>query len=152
MDAVVRKAELKDTKEANNLLTMLIRDEKQYDPSINENCVISRFYEDMILNDSNILLVAEIDNKIIGYLYGYIVDNGNTYLDKVSKLDALYITKEYRKNKIATKLINEFKSWSLKNGVKYIEVQVLNDNINAINLYKKEGFGSFKATLINKIQ
>lgn len=152
MDVVVRKAELKDTKDANNLLTLLIRDEKQYDPSINENCVISRFYEDMISNDSNILLVAEIDNKIIGYLYGYIVDNGNTYLDKVSKLDALYIIKEYRKNKIATKLINEFKSWSLKNGVKYIELQVLNDNTSAVNLYKKEGFRSFKSTLINKIQ
>lgn len=152
MDAVVRISELKDTKEANNLLTLLIRDEKQYDPSINENCVISRFYEDMISNDSNILLVAEIDNKIIGYLYGYIVDNGNTYLDKVSKLDALYIIKEYRKNKIATKLINEFKSWSLKNGVKYIELQVLNDNTSAVNLYKKEGFRSFKSTLINKIQ
>lgn len=152
MDVVVRKAELKDTKDANNLLTLLIRDEKQYDPSINENCVISRFYEDMISNDSNILLVAEIDNKIIGYLYGYIVDNGNTYLDKVSKLDALYIIKEYRKNKIAIKLINEFKSWSLKNGVKYIELQVLNDNTSAVNLYKKEGFRSFKSTLINKIQ
>lgn len=152
MDAVVRKAELKDTKDANNLLTLLIRDEKQYDPSINENCVISRFYEDMISNDSNILLVAEIDNEIIGYLYGYIVDNGNTYLDKVSKLDALYIIKEYRKNKIATKLINEFKSWSLKNGVKYIELQVLNDNTSAVSLYKKEGFRSFKSTLINKIQ
>lgn len=152
MDAVVRKAELKDTKDANNLLTLLIRNEKQYDPSINENCVISRFYEDIISNDSNILLVAEIDNKIIGYLYGYIVDNGNTYLDKVSKLDALYIIKEYRKNKIATKLINEFKSWSLKNGVKYIELQVLNDNTSAVNLYKKEGFRSFKSTLINKIQ
>lgn len=152
MGAVVRKAELKDTKDANNLLTLLIRNEKQYDPSINENCVISRFYEDMISNDSNILLVAEIDNKIIGYLYGYIVDNGNTYLDKVSKLDALYIIKEYRKNKIATKLINEFKSWSLKNGVKYIELQVLNDNTSAVNLYKKEGFRSFKSTLINKIQ
>lgn len=152
MDAVVRKAELKDTKEANNLLTMLIRDEKQYDPSINENCVISRFYEDMISDDSNILLVAEIDNKIIGYLYGYIVDNGNTYIDMVSKLDALYIIKEYRNNKIATKLINEFKSWSLKKGVKHIEVQVLNDNISAVNLYKKEGFESFKSTLINKIQ
>lgn len=152
MDVVVRKAELKDAKEANNLLTLLIRDEKQYDSSINENCVISGFYEDMISNDSNILLVAEIDNKIIGYLFGYIVDNGNTYLDKVSKLDALYITKEYRKNKIATKLINEFKSWSLKNGVKYIEVEVLNANTKAVNLYKKEGFGSFKSILINKIQ
>ena len=152
MDAVVRKAELKDTKEANNLLTMLIRDEKQYDPSINENCVISRFYEDMISDDSNILLVAEIDNKIIGYLYGYIVDNGNTYIDMVSKLDALYIIKEYRNNKIATKLINEFKSWSLKKGVKHIEVQVLNDNISAVNLYKKEGFESFKSTVRNKIQ
>lgn len=40
----------------------------------------------------------------------------------------------------------------IKKGVKYIEVQVLNDNTNAVNLYKKEGFGSFKSTLINKIQ
>lgn len=57
------------------------------------------------------------------------------------------------KNKVLfIKNINEFKSWSLKNGVKYIELQVLNDNTSAVNLYKKEGFRSFKSTLINKIQ
>ena len=152
MNYIIRKAILKDAMYINKLLTLLIRDEKKYDSNINENCVVERLYEDIIPNDSNVVLVAEKDNKIVGYLFGYMINNGNAYLEKSSKLEALYVIDKYRKNGVATSLIEEFKSWSLENDVKYIEVQVLNDNINAINLYNKEGFGGFKSTLVNKIE
>ncbi len=40
MNYTIRKAVLEDSADINNLLTLLIRDEKKYDFNINENCVV----------------------------------------------------------------------------------------------------------------
>lgn len=152
MNYIIREAKLEDTKTTDELLTLLIRDEKQYDKNINEKFTVEKFYKNIIKYDSNIILVAESNNKIIGYLYGYIVNNGNAYINKISKLEAMFVLPIYRNLGVATSLINEFKKWSIKNNIKYIEVQVLNNNTNAFNLYNKEGFKEFKSTLINEIK
>lgn len=148
MDYKIRRANIEDAKSVNELLTLLIRDEKKYDININEECVIERLYEDIILNENSIVLIAEKNKKILGYLFGYIIENGNAYLEKSAKLEALYIDEKNRKNGIATSLIEKFKIWSKEKKVKYIEVQVLNNNANAYNLYKKEEFKEFKSTLL----
>ena len=89
---------------------------------------------------------------MLGYLFGYIIENGNAYLEKSAKLEALYIDEKYRKNGIAASLIEKFKIWSKEKKVKYIEVQVLNENVNAYNLYKKEEFKEFKSTLLMELK
>ena len=38
---IIRKAEYKDVKTLNNFLTLLIRDERQYDLGIDENFVVT---------------------------------------------------------------------------------------------------------------
>lgn len=152
MNYIIRKAKIEDAKEINNLLTLLIQDEKKYDSNINESCVVKRLYEDLIPNESNIVLVSVVDNKIVGYLFGYIENTGDTYKEGISKLEALYILEDYRHNGIATSLIKEFKEWSLNNNIRHIEVQVLDNNIDAVKLYNKEGFKNFKSTLLNVIK
>lgn len=71
---------------------------KTYDSNINENCVVERLYEDIIPYDTNIVLVAEMNNEIIDYLFGYLMNNGDAYLNKISKLEALYVKNKYRNN------------------------------------------------------
>lgn len=146
----IRKASLEDTKVLDYLLTMLIRDEKKYDSNINEEFEVKDFYKHIIINKSSIIYVAEENNKIIGYIYGYIESN-ETCFNKTSILEALYINNEYRNKGVATNLVKNFKEWSIENEAKYIEVQVLNKNVEAFNLYKVLGFKEFKSTLINKI-
>ena len=151
MDFVIRKANQNDAHTTNELLTFLIKDEKKYDSNINDNCVVNRLYEDIIPNESNIVLVAEVNGNIVGYLFGYLVNNGDAYINKVSKLEAVYVAEEYRKNGIATELIREFKVWSLNNNVVFMEVQVLNNNFEAMKLYVNNGFKAFKSTLVSNI-
>lgn len=151
MNYNIRKASVVDAKELNYLLTLLIKDEKQYDKNINDSFVVTRLYEDLLKIETSISFVAEVDNKLIGYLYGYIKNEGDTCIELTSKLDALYIKEEYRGQGIAKSLINKFKSWSKSKNVKFIEVQVLNDNTNAKTLYTKKDFLPFKSTLITKI-
>ena len=78
MKYAIRYAKLEDAKLANSLLTKLIRDEKQYDNNINENCVVHRLYENLILDEDNCLLVAEHSNKLVGYLYGFLQNTGDS--------------------------------------------------------------------------
>ena len=58
---------------ANHLLNKLIKDEKKYDNNINYDYVVKEYYQKKI-NDS-IILVATNKNKIVAYLFGYIVDS-----------------------------------------------------------------------------
>lgn len=125
---------------------------KKYDENINEECIVTRLYEDVIPCELNHVLVAVINDKIIGYLFGYILNNGDAYLEKSSKLEALYVLEEYRNMGVASSLIKEFKTWSKSMNAKYMEVQVLNNNKNAIKLYSKEKFVPLKSILINNIE
>lgn len=148
---VIRKAKIEDAKSLNWLLTLLIRDEEKYDKTINKDFVVTNMYENYIQDPSRFLYLAEEDNEIVGYLYGYIKED-ITIADKKSFLDALYVEEDYRKKGIANSLIEEFKNWSKDNGTFAIEVNVCSDNIKAKNLYKKHGFIPTKETLNYEIK
>jgi Acetyltransferases len=141
-----------DTKEeaiiANKYLTMLIQDEKQYDRNINQKCVINNFYENMFNNETACLLLVKHKSKYIGYLYGYIVDSGNAYLEKVAQLDAMYVESKYRKSGIGKKLIEEFKNWAKNKNIKFLELKVCNNNIAALKLYEKQNFKNIKTIMM----
>lgn len=140
MEIIISKPSYDDAKKTNELLTKLIIDEKNYDKNINDKCVVKTLYENFYDNDDICLLVAKNNSKIVGYIYGYIQNNGDATIEKVAMIDALYVEEHVRKNGIAQKLINEFKKWSNEMKIKYIELKVCKDNINAINLYEKMGF------------
>lgn len=151
MEFIIEKASFNDTKKANDLLTKLIVDEKKYDRNINEKCIVSSLYE-KIYNDDNVcLLVAKTNESIIGYLYGYIEDNGDAVIHKVSKLDALFVLEDFRGHKVASKLISRFKKWSYKKGAKYVELTVCIGNKQAAGLYEKMLFKPKKIVMSSKI-
>ncbi len=140
----IKRADYDEALVANKLLTKLILTEKEYDSNINENCVVKSMYEKFYNNDDVCLLVAKEDDDIIGYLYGYMVNNGDSYINKVCALDAIYVVENKRKQGVATKLINEFKSWAKKNDAKYAELKVCINNKEAVRLYDKLGFSDVK--------
>lgn len=144
MNIEIIKATSNDVSKANEFLTRLIRDEKQYDSNINEKFVMNYYYEPVVRNSSKCLLIAKNDNEVTGYLYGYLIDNGDTVLNKVSRLDALFVDEASRGLKIASRLIEKFKQWSIDKGCRYIEVSVCNSNILACELYDKHGFKDVK--------
>ena len=147
MKYIIKKATMNNIRKANELLTRLIIDEKKYDDNINEKCVVREFYE-RIINDDNSCIYFAIANKtIVGYIYGFIQNNGGTYIDMVAQLDAMYVDIDYRKLGIGNALINEFKKWAKDKGAKYIEVKVCNKNNEAISLYHRNNFHEVKTIM-----
>lgn len=144
---IIRKADYNDVKILNNFLTLLIRDEKQYDLGIDENFIVTNMYENYIDDSSKLIIVAEEDHQIVGYLYGIIKPIDDTYKYITAKLDALYVDSNYRNRGIATSLIEYFKKWAVSKNVHKIEVNVWCNNIKAKRLYEKAHFKTTSETL-----
>lgn len=148
----IRRATIKDVKELNNLLTLLIRDEKQYDENINEEFVVTNMYENFIENTSRCILVAEDNQTILGYLYGYRKENDIIIHSQEAKLDALYVKEEFRNQHIADALILEFKKWVKEQNIQFVDVGVCSLNTKAKKLYNKHHFIPLKEELRCEIE
>ena len=146
MKIVIQKAKIEDTKKANEFLTRLIHDEKKYDSNINDKFIVESLYENICLDENICLLVAKNEDEIVGYLFGFVNHKDNTYIDKIAKLEAMFVDENIRGKKIGTLLISEFKKWAKSKDCRFIELSVCNNN-SAINLYKKEGFISIKTIM-----
>ena len=147
MDYKIRKAKIEEAEYLDEMLTKLIRDERNFDKGISEDFIVEKYYENKINKEDNYLLVAEVNDFIIGYIYGYIIAPTIDYTLKVLKIDALYVNEEYRNLHIASSLMDEIKKIAKEQKVNFIEVNVLNENTKAYNLYKKANFKENKITL-----
>ena len=117
---MIRESKLVDLNKINELGMNLI-----------PNFIATYNIEDYLTNDKYIILVNVVDN-INAFLV--VLKNIDTY-----EIEAIYVDNNYRRQGIATKLLNYLEDHYLnKNDVILLEVAVNNEH--AINLYKKFGF------------
>ena len=136
--------------ECNYLLKKLIIEDSKYDDNFKIDLELNSLKDD--LNDSNNYIYVFIeDNIVVGFIYGQINDS-KRYKEKVGKILFLYVLDEYRNKKIASKLINEIKNIFLSNNVRYLNVNVFNNNKIAYDLYKKNGFDNYVSNLKCKLK
>ena len=113
MEYFIEPAKLEDAQEVNDMLTSLIQDEREnYDKNVNANYKVKNFFEHRIDKEDNYILVAKSANQILGYVYGFIQDNGQVFNVKIAQLDSIFVKKEYRGRCIAKSLIQEFTKWA----------------------------------------
>ena len=129
------------------LLTKLIQDERKYDDSIEEGCVVKDYFKNIIKNKNDFLLCYEEDNIIKGYIYLKLIMNNNK---KGYLFDGLYVEEKYRNKKIATKLIVYSINMLNKMNINFMDINVLSDNIIAKKIYKSFGFNEFKIYMRKK--
>lgn len=88
---------------------------------------------DMMKNDDNIYLVAEIDGEVVAYcgLMGVV---GEGHITNVA------VSKKYQHMGIAYKMLSELIEKAKSKGCNVFTLEVRIGNIKAINLYKKLGF------------
>ena len=141
---IIRVLDQDKAKICDDLLTKLIQDERKYDDSIDKNFLVKDYFKNVIKNENNILLCYEEDNIIKGYIYlkPVVNDDKKGYL-----IDGLYVDTMYRNNGIATKLIENALKILKDNNLNFIDINVMANNIDAINLYKHFGFNEFKISL-----
>lgn len=134
-----------EAKKADELLTKLIHFESNFNKNINPNYIVHNHFKCNI-NDNTCLAIAIQNNEIVGFIFGFIIES-NAYLNKIGKIEALFVENQYRGQHIGTELIIYFKKWAKIKGVDIFEIEVLSSNKNAVDIYKKNGFKINKNTM-----
>lgn len=134
-----------DADRCDELLTKLIHDERQYNDTIEDNYIVTNHFNKM-LDDENIIILAYYINKtIVGYILIRKMAN-NTCL-----LDGLYVEKEYRNKGIGKSLLTEAISRIKNMNVKYVDINVMYNNIIAKHIYEKLGFVGYEIKMRKSI-
>ena len=139
---LIRKAEVKDLKfiqELNNQLFDL--EIENYDPYLTKNWPLSDDGKDYFLNaiKENCVLVAESENKVVGYLLAEEIDIPY-YKFKLAELCNMCVNKQYRRQGIGEKLFLEFEKYFQDKGITHFTVTASFKNESAKSFYKKMGF------------
>ena len=94
-------------------------------------------YKSNIENDW--IYVACVNDKIIGYMTCWINKKRPWLEYDVMEIGNIYIQEEYRGQGIGTELIDKAKRLCKDNGIKFLKIEVLEDNKEAQEFYKKHG-------------
>lgn len=135
----------------NGLFTTMSELEPYFFKNTNQD---SSFLETTIESDSSDLIIALINDDIVGFA---LIQLQETPPYKVLEHHQFaYITDlitkpEYRNQGIASALLTECGKWAKINEADYLELSVLNKNTNAYELYLKRGFAEKMTTLYKQI-
>jgi len=92
-------------------------------------------------SDSDLCLVAELDDEIIGFALGTTVEKQNSAW-KYGYLVWLGIKKGIQKSGAGEKLFREIKRRMIEQGVRMMLIDTDADNHAGISFFKKQGFGN----------
>lgn len=140
---IIKKANIDDLYEIQKLNKELFELEfKNFDSTLIFDWPLTqegkKYFENAIRND--IVLVACVDGKIVGYLAGTLYSQYSYSNIVQAELDNMCIMNEYRKLGIGSKLFEEFKKICKENKINEIKVVASYNNLNAIEFYKRNGF------------
>ena len=134
-DILIRKANLKDLSNIQELNNNLFDLEfNNFDDTLKQGWPFEEdgkeYFQDMIKNE--IVFVAQIEEKIVGYLAGSICEQISYITETFAELDNMCINDEYRRFGIGTLLINEFKKHCKEKNIQNIKVTASAKNNRAI--------------------
>lgn len=140
-DIVIRKAEVKDLSSLLEFEQGIIKAERPYDPTLDEDPISYYDLNDMIIVEDAEVLVAEYKGRVIASGYAKI-KKAKHYLnhENYSYLGFMYTDPEFRGKGVNSKIIDGLKEWSYTKGLKEIRLTVYDENAGAIRAYEKVGF------------
>ena len=158
MGLIIRKANIEDYDRINELFWQSDNYHYYNEPYIyiktDEACRSSEYIESLINDESNIFLILENENEIIGFLYAYEETKGKLPFHKKRKyivIDNIVVDENYRNKGYGEKLLDHIIEYAKKGNYNDIMLYVYCFNKNAIKLYEKKGFKTITQDMILKL-
>lgn len=151
----IRKAERKDFDSILKLQLELEDTECKFDSNLIERCYNTKDgrkkLKRRIKNKKQVFLVAEINDDIVGFIDGRIMDEAIWYKEKVGILEHICVKQENRMNNVASNLLKEFESRIKNKGAKFIQILAFLENKPALNFYNKHGYKEYSIYLSKQL-
>jgi len=119
----------------------IIKAERAFDNSLKDGEIHYYNFQDLITSPKAKLLVAEIENEIVGSGYA-IIKEAALYLkhSEYAYLGLMYVKPVYRGKGINQQILQALKEWIIEKKITEIRLVVYDENILAKNAYQKAGF------------
>lgn len=92
-----------------------------------------------VLNDeTQIIFVAESDNKVVGYIH--LVNYDVIYADNFKNCLGLAVDNDYKRNGIGSALLKQAEIWAKENGAVGIRLCSGVERVNAHKFYESQGY------------
>ncbi len=122
----------------------IIMAERPFNTTLKEGEI--HFYDlRQLINDENAkVVVAQIDNEIIGSGYAEIRDEIDAFVKhtRFAYLGFMYVRPAYRGRGVVKAIIENLNEWSVSKGINEIRLKVYDENATAKKAYQKLGFKS----------
>ncbi len=152
MNITFRAATIRDLKDIQNLGTKLTNEEyRRFDKTILKHTKIrdKKDRKDIRRNIKNGCVVLALAGKLpVAYILGSLEKSSPYRIPlRIANLELMYVSKNYRRFGIGTKLIKKFLIWAKSKKADRIKVVAYASNNEAINLYRKFGFNDYTIRL-----
>lgn len=138
---LIRKATINDLDILLAFEQGVIAAERPFDSTLGDSPIHYYDIEQMIATPEVELLVAELQNKIIGSGYA-IIEDAKPYLKhpQHAYLGFMYVVPEHRGKGVNQKIIDALSNWSASKNIFELRLDVYYQNNSAIKAYEKTGF------------
>lgn len=137
----LRAAVLKDKPVLLKFEQGVLEAERPYNSAIKSTDAFYYDLDDLIQSDKSHLIVAEVDEAVVGCGYSQIRESKQALVHQAhAYLGFMYVEPEYRGKAINKKIIDELFRWSKSQGVTDCYLDVYGGNQGAIRAYEKAGF------------
>lgn len=155
MDIFIRKAKTEDFDSILSLANQLYKAEQPFDKNIKDGYYNTEKGRKGLLKDikarKKLFFVAVLDNNIVGFVDGFIINKEDVYIEKIAYLDRISVDSKYKNKGIDSQLLNHFTCAVRDKGAKHIKLNAFKNNIPAISLYEKNDFNEYSIFYMKKI-
>jgi GNAT superfamily N-acetyltransferase len=140
----IRKATLKDLEKLLEFEQGIITAERPFDPTLKEGKISYYNIEKMISAADVEVVVAVLNEQIIGSGYARIED-AKPYLNHklYAYLGFMYTHPDHRGKGVNAQIIETLTNWVHSQNVFEMRLDVYNDNLSALKAYEKIGFKNY---------
>jgi|SRR3989344_2833959 len=156
MEINIREYQKPDKNELIRLMAFLQDFEHHVEPEfLDKGLEVATELVQILLNDADEkngkILFAEVNGKIVGFVSGHVSDEVELKEKKYFYISNLAILPEFQNHGIGKMLLEKIVEYADNLGLKLIEINVLNKNAVAFEIYKKIGFREYEKVLIKEV-
>lgn len=151
MNTTIRKATIEDLGSISKLNKELFEYEIKYGDEYSQDWTYSEgaqsYFKRRIESERGIVLVAEVDGEVVGYMLSFIADYSYRLPATIAEIENTFIREEFRGKRIGKKLAEETKRIAKEKGAKRLKVIATLKNTRGIEFYHSIGLKDFDLTL-----
>jgi len=147
-DIRIRKACLKDIKSVAELALLLLRYHSNFDPYFlpgkDAGPAYEKYFRSCVLSRKKLLLIAEKNNRIIGYSLSHITERPSVFqIRDIGLIDDMFLISNFRRQGVGRLFLQEISKWFKSKGIKHVELIVHSANDIGNSVWNKFGFKDF---------